>query len=180
MLTLDDIYHPKIAKIYLASQCLSFILTTSVIFPAIYIVLTKSRKATSFKYLLIYQLVTCYAFCVHLFLDSYVPLFPLPAFYSVSFFGVPENISIILHLFLSLAATNSYILTVFYRMTYASAFSRFQPLFEDTRKMVAVMFGSLFITCGVIVSKLFVQIINQYIRVHSLSLPPPCYQKFIA
>ncbi|KAI1702994.1 serpentine type 7TM GPCR chemoreceptor sri domain-containing protein [Ditylenchus destructor] len=153
-LSLSDIYHPAIVTYYNYSLLLSFCLTTIILIPAIYVVLTQSKKAQMFKYLLLNQLLWSYLFCAIFVLEGNVPLFPIPGIYFSSIMKwFPEKMNIVLpiHLFISVGHTQSYFLACLYKVSYASAFNKLQFWFEDPRKLEAIVGGLLIIFSTIIV-----------------------------
>ncbi|KAI1703003.1 hypothetical protein DdX_15156 [Ditylenchus destructor] len=133
---------------------LSFCLTTTILIPAIYVVLTQSKKAQMFKYLLLNQLLWSYLFCAIFVLEGNVPLFPIPGIYFSSIMKwFPEKMNIVLpiHLFISVGHTQSYFLACLYKVSYASAFNKLQFWFEDPRKLEAIVGGLLIIFSTIIV-----------------------------
>ncbi|KAI1702023.1 serpentine type 7TM GPCR chemoreceptor sri domain-containing protein [Ditylenchus destructor] len=149
-------------------------------------VLTQSRKAQMFKYLLLNQLMWSYLFCAIFVLEGNVPLFPIPGIYFSSILKwFPEKMNIILpiHLFISVGHTQSYFLACLYKVSYASAFNKLQSWFEDPRKLEAIVGGLLIIFSAIIVGPfLFTSydviqlrqvLLNEYPLLHQLIVHEP-------
>ena len=123
MLHLNDIYHPKITKFYSYSLLVSYTLASVILIPTLYIILTQSQKAKTYKYLLIYQILWSYGFCTFAFVGGFVQLLPIPAWYVsgvLKIYGVDSiNIIVPVYLILGIGLSQAYFLTCCYRVVYA-------------------------------------------------------------
>ena len=157
-ISLDEIYFPKLIKFYQANLALSIILTTIILIPSIYIILTQSKNAHIFKYLLVNQLFWSYLFCVNIAILGFVPLLPLPALYYAGpiKFVDPKfyHVLIPIQLISGLCYGHSIFLAMLYRVTYSTTFSRLESIFGDLKKVLIVILVVLLIPPLIVTGKL--------------------------